>query len=186
MSNIICHKSKSAYGRSALGLDSRWLRHREPQLISRCPAREELLASHMVSVGSPVPVDSSVGTRLSTAHTPTRTVCPLQSHLLFPINKWSPRSGLTTQNTAWERDIKQLLAALNVTEEALTAGPPQVDAAKAEALSLRSGGEAALSARSSSAELASEWRRMASLCLTHGTTDRHPVACWLAQLQCCE
>ena len=120
MSNIICHKSKSAYGRSALGLDSRWLRHREPQLISRCPAREELLASHMVSVGSPVPVDNSVGTRLSTAHTPTRTVCPLQSHLLFPINKWSPRSGLTTQNTAWERDIKQLLAALNVTEEALS------------------------------------------------------------------
>ena len=45
---------------------------------------------------------------------------------------------------------------------------------------------AALSARSTFAELASEWRRMASLCLTHGTTDRHPVACWLAQLQCCE
>ena len=59
------------------------------------------------AVGSPVPVDNSVGTRLSAAHTPIRTVCPLQTHLLFPITKWPPRSGLThgsDRRPAWERE----------------------------------------------------------------------------------
>ena len=65
MSNIICHKSESAYGRSALGLDSRWLRHREPQLISRCSAREELLASHMEALRSSLASHSDTANLLS-------------------------------------------------------------------------------------------------------------------------
>ena len=93
----------------------------------------------MVSAGIQANPPGTSGGTNSTAFTPIRATCTLQTHLTFPMHKWRPRSGRNADYKKWERSLRELLAAFACTESMLAAGPPQVDSSSHDAMTLRSG-----------------------------------------------
>ena len=82
------------------------------------------MPSHMVTQG--------VGDlpRSAAPATPFFAVSPISSGQLFPIPVWRCRDGRNDEFEEWQRAVKQLLNAFNVTMEQLKEEPPTPPSAK--------------------------------------------------------
>ena len=94
------------------------------------PDTTEPLPSHMVSSARSEPLgdlasgNNAITLSYATPDSSLLTTTALRDGASYPIDKWAPRSGRTTQYDKWYSGLCKLLAALGVQESFLYSSPP--------------------------------------------------------------